>query len=141
MKGFTPHKQWLVTNYTSRKYSPKFSCCPNDTFPTLIADFHLQRHSPMMHAVYITPAIGKTELFIHYFWRHFCCLHSCFRYIVMNLKCHCSFDGHYIDCALVGFKIHRKDFTRFHQLRLPHIVHLRSSLDVTVERRHISKYT
>ncbi|XP_058803962.1 neuronal acetylcholine receptor subunit alpha-2-like isoform X2 [Phymastichus coffea] len=68
MKGFTGHKQWLVTNYTSKKYSPTFNCCPNDTFPTLIANFYLQRHSPMMHAVYITPAVVLMVITLTVLW-------------------------------------------------------------------------
>lgn len=59
MENFTPSFKWHLTNYTATKHSPVFACCPNDTFPILIAKFKIERHSEIFQAVYVTPIISK----------------------------------------------------------------------------------
>ncbi|KAJ8688623.1 hypothetical protein QAD02_024418 [Eretmocerus hayati] len=68
MVNYSPHKEWKITNYTAEKVTHKFKCCPNDTFPSLIISFDLQRHSKIFHAVYITPAIVLMVITLTVLW-------------------------------------------------------------------------
>ncbi|XP_011495908.1 PREDICTED: neuronal acetylcholine receptor subunit alpha-2-like [Ceratosolen solmsi marchali] len=97
MLTFTPHKQWLIRNYTARKYSPKFNCCPNDTFPTLIVDFNLQRHSSMIHAVFVTPAVVLMIITLTVLWLDSRSVER-ISLAAVNFICHmlCIYDLHWL---------------------------------------------
>ncbi|XP_014226825.1 neuronal acetylcholine receptor subunit beta-3-like [Trichogramma pretiosum] len=65
MSSFQESKLWLVTNYTSRKVTPKLK---NDSFPFLSFQFEIQRHSGIIQAVYISPLIVLAILTLTLLW-------------------------------------------------------------------------
>ncbi|NP_001166023.1 nicotinic acetylcholine receptor alpha 9 subunit precursor [Nasonia vitripennis] len=68
MSNYRENNEWKILNYTASKKNPKYSCCPNETFPSLLLDFELARHPTMLHAAYITPAVVLMVITLTVLW-------------------------------------------------------------------------
>lgn len=53
------HKDWKLNSARVEPQRGNFSCCPNQTFPSLKYTFSIERHSSSQVAMILTPAMSK----------------------------------------------------------------------------------
>lgn len=51
-----PNPTWNLVKATTKRVSKTYSCCPNQTFPTLYFNFKIERHSGVMEVLFLFPA-------------------------------------------------------------------------------------
>jgi hypothetical protein len=53
------NREWELISAESSRDSGLYSCCPNDTFPSITFKFVLRRHSGSYTAIVVVPAAGE----------------------------------------------------------------------------------
>lgn len=56
-KDCQPNHTWKILKAKAVKVSKTYSCCPNETYPTINFTFDLERHSGVMEVLFIFPAM------------------------------------------------------------------------------------
>lgn len=56
-KDCQPNHTWKMLKAKAVKVSKTYSCCPNETYPTINFTFDLERHSGVMEVLFFFPAI------------------------------------------------------------------------------------
>lgn len=59
---FVQNGEWHLLHVHGTVNPGHFECCPEDTFPSIIYYFIVQRHAATIAAAYVVPAIGKCAL-------------------------------------------------------------------------------
>ncbi|XP_023726365.1 neuronal acetylcholine receptor subunit alpha-2-like [Cryptotermes secundus] len=57
LHDYNMNREWELVSMTSYRESGRFPCCPNDTYPAVIFQIVLQRHSGSYTAIVVAPAI------------------------------------------------------------------------------------
>lgn len=60
---YNMNREWELISITSYRNSGQYSCCPNDTYPSVTFQMVLQRHSGSYTAIVVSPAIGECWLY------------------------------------------------------------------------------
>ena len=56
---YNMNREWELISVNSSRDPGVYSCCPDDTFPTVTFKFVLQRHSGSYTAIVVAPAVGE----------------------------------------------------------------------------------
>jgi hypothetical protein len=56
---YSMNREWNLISMTSYRSAGKFPCCPNDTYPSVVFQIVLQRHSGSYTAIAVAPAVGE----------------------------------------------------------------------------------
>lgn len=113
-----PNGEWDLVNVTVDRHNGNYSCCPNNTYPSLAYIFTIQRRPSYHEATLITPAIGKFIFIIRYYY----C--STFYFI-------CSYYNNKFIYIFPRRGWKRKILLNHREFALPLVVHRQSFLGIT----------
>jgi len=59
LRDYNMNREWELISVKSSRDPGVYSCCPDDTFPSVTFTFVLQRHSGSYTAIVVVPAAGE----------------------------------------------------------------------------------
>jgi len=64
------NREWELISAKSSRDPGVYSCCPDDTFPSVTFTFVLQRHSGSYTAIVVVPAAGEYNRWSTFFFQN-----------------------------------------------------------------------